>query len=515
MRVNSKIILAVTVGAAVAQVGYPPTGVWTVAVVVPAVLWALVLGRPPRAAAKLGFYYGLGFFTGLLYWLVHTLSTYGALPTVASASLLLLLCVYLALYPALCLACVAIASKKSANLGLFVAPLAWVGFEWVRAHLMTGFGWGDITQALWSERFALDLAPYIGVDGAMLAVALVMSGLAWLIARAKRGRRSRPTFHSLLPALLGVAVLVVVPRLPLSSEPVFTRVTVGIVQGNIDQAVKWDRRYRNDTLKTYLNHSEKLVRINSPDLLLWPETAMPFTVEDSSAEREALETFIRHLETPALFGAPSYERAGDSYRGRNSVYHIDGSGKIGGRYDKMHLVPFGEFIPFGEYFPFIKKLVVGVGDFTPGAELKRFTVSDKEVVVGPLICFESIFPDYATEHAERGAQLLALVTNDAWFGDSTAPAQHLAYAAWRAAETGLPLVRAANTGISAVFNHRGRLVAHTEMNVEKALYSEVGVPVCSSAVQANVAPFVGPLCLALALLPVFAMLRVRSREDEY
>ncbi len=518
MRLNAKTVFTIIIGATVGQLGYPPTGYWLLAVAVPPVGWALALGQRPKAAFRLGFDYGLGFFLGLLYWLVHTLSTYGALPTVASASLLFILCAYLALYPALTLAAIAVVSRGGrTNLGLIVAPFVWTGLEWVRTYLFTGFGWGDVTQALWSQRFALDLAPHLGVDGTRLVVALVMSGLAWLFARSKKGSRNRPALWSLVPAFAAAAAVVLVPLLPFTPQPTaMRRVTVGIVQGNIEQAVKWNARYRRSTLKTYLDRSKELVGQASPDLLLWPETAIPFTVEAPSSELGALSKAIAHLETPVLFGAPAVTRSDEQYKNRNSIFHMDARGRLGTRYDKMHLVPFGEFVPFGEYFPFIAKLVEGVGDFTPGEESSRFTVSDKEVVVGPLVCFESIFADYATEHVEQGAELLALVTNDAWFGASSAPAQHLAFAAWRAAETGLPLVRAANTGISAVFDHRGNLVAHTQFGAEEVLYAELSVPINPPVpLQARINPLVGPLCLILALAAVFAMLRPRIGHEEY
>jgi apolipoprotein N-acyltransferase len=288
---------------------------------------------------------------------------------------------------------------------------------------------------------------------------------------------------------------------------------VGVVQGNIDQAQKWDPEYRERTLATYFSLTEALAE-KGLDLAVWPETAMPFAFQDPVPERALVEAFARQAAVPLLFGAPAYAEGPKGDESRNAVFLVDREGRASGRYDKMHLVPFGEYVPLGRYLPFLSKLVQGVGDFTPGPGLRPLALSPAGPAVGPLVCFEVIFPALAAEHAAKGAQVLAVVTNDGWFGRTSGPYQHLAFAAWRAAETGLPLVRAANTGVSAVFDGRGKLLAATALGARDAFAATVEVAAPRRTPQGWVRPWVGPLCLALALPAVFAMVRPPSAPGD-
>lgn len=491
-------------GVAVARGAFPPGSMWPLAVAAPAPLWVGCLGVEPRRALWRGWLYGLGFFGALVWWVVPTIHRYGGLPWAAGAACLLALSSYLALYPALGAAAVAAAARRAPARALALAPLFWVGLEGVRGVALTGFPWGDLPQALWRVDGALALAPWVGIDGVRLLLAAVAGAFAWAGAGAMRRRRL--SWTGLLPAgilLPTVAAFLVLPA-PIGAPVGEAR--VGIVQGNIDQAQKWDPAFRRATVENYLSLTRGLAAA-APDLVLWPETAMPLLIQEPSPEREVLERFARDLGVPLLFGAPAYERRGDRIESRNAVFLLSTSGQVVGRYDKVHLVPFGEYIPLGRFFPFVTKLVEGVGDFTAGPGALPLVPRGGLPALGPLVCFEVIFPGLAAEHARRGAQLLTVVTNDGWFGHTPGPYQHLAFAAWRAAETGLPLVRAANTGISAAFDGRGRLVRASALQTRDAFTVELAYPAPGATPQGRVRPLVAPTCLALALGGLFAIVR--------
>ncbi|WP_025321037.1 apolipoprotein N-acyltransferase [Deferrisoma camini] len=491
-------------GALVAVTAFPPASLGPLALALPAPLWALAVRCEPRRGFLLGWIQGLGFFGALLWWIAPTVARYGGLPWPAAVGCVALLAAYLALYPGACgWACAAVGRRRP-GLALALAPFVWTGLEGVRGWALTGFPWGDVAQALWNQPLALRLAPWVGADGIRLVGVGLAVAPAWLLARGAVSTRALavPTVAALTWAGLALA--------PSPLPPADATLRVGVVQGNIDQAQKWDRAYRRVTLDIYERLTLDLVP-RRPQLVVWPETAVPLSVQDGGPETSRLLALARRAGVWLLFGAPGYERVDGRVEYRNSVFLVTPEGTWAGRYDKVHLVPFGEYVPFGRYLPFLKKMVEGAGDFSPGPGVRPLSGPGLPTL-GPLICFEGIFPGLAARHAEQGARLLVVVTNDAWFGRTPAPYQHLAFAALRAAETGLPLVRAANTGVSAVFDRRGRPLTTTVLGARDAFVAEVELPPPGPTPQAAVRPWISPTSLALAGLTVFAILRGPRRH---
>ncbi len=205
--------------------------------------------------------------------------------------------------------------------------------------------------------------------------------------------------------------------------------------------------------------------------MTWPETALPFYFQDGEELAGSVIRFARRHDVPVLAGSPAYIRQGESYSLYNRVYLVTPQGTEFPRYDKVHLVPFGEYVPFGKYLPFLSKLVHGVGDFRPGRDAAPLRYRD--LALGVLVCYEAIFPELAQERVEAGANVLINVSNDAWFGRSSAPMQHLGLAALRAVEQGRFLIRATNTGISAVIDPKGRILARSGLfTTERLGYGE-------------------------------------------
>ena len=247
-------------------------------------------------------------------------------------------------------------------------------------------------------------------------------------------------------------------------------IEVSLIQGNIDQSIKWNDGFQKETINIY----EQLSLQNAPakgGLIVWPETALPFNYQDANQFQKQVRDISLKTKSWFIFGSTSYENSKDDTNYYNSAYLLSPAGEIKGKYNKVHLVPYGEYVPLRNVFPFIKKLTAGMGDFTAGTGYYPLTMDNKKI--GILICYEGILPFAARTYKKEGAELLVNITNDAWFGATSAPFQHFSMAVFRAVETRLYLVRAANTGISAIINPQGEIVAKTNIFEKAALKENV------------------------------------------
>jgi apolipoprotein N-acyltransferase len=247
-------------------------------------------------------------------------------------------------------------------------------------------------------------------------------------------------------------------------------VRVGLVQPNIDQAQKWDTSNRREAMDRLERLTAQVMQ--GTDLVIWPEASTPFLFDVETAYRDEVLAFVRDHGVPLLFGSPALANRTDGQpRLTNSAYLVSGDGTVLDRYDKVHLVPFGEYVPLKAVLFFLDKLVVGIGDFVPGP--------GPRVMGGPggrfglVICFEVIFPDLVRQFVDQGADYMVTITNDAWFGDSSAPYQHFAMVVFRAVENRIAVARAANTGISGFIDAEGHILRTTEIFVDGALSGEI------------------------------------------
>jgi apolipoprotein N-acyltransferase len=232
---------------------------------------------------------------------------------------------------------------------------------------------------------------------------------------------------------------------------------MGVVQGNIDQSEKWSPENQQATLTAYLRNSQSLFVEQHPDLIVWPETALPFYPQNYS-DLGVLHGLVAQYDTALLTGAPWYEiidRSTRNIRYFNSAQLLEPGGAFTASYYKSHLVPFGEYVPLKKLLPFLAPLVEAVGDFAPGAVGEP--LEWRGARLGVLICFESIFPELGRKWSENGANVLVNLTNDAWYGKSSAPYQSMAMTVFRAVETRRSVVRSANTGISGFIDPLGRV----------------------------------------------------------
>jgi len=430
----------------------------------------IALARPastrPRRAFLLGFLTGLVYFSGTLYWLTDVMTTFGDLGRGTAIAVALLLIVYLSLYPALAAYVVGRGVRAFGVRALWAMPLAWMAGEYGRRHIISGFPWEPLGNSQVDVTPIAQAASLVGVDGLSGIVALASVAIAWLIVGPAGRRRYLPVavVAVVLASLAGWGAHRVAAGELLTAG---TPVRVGLVQGNVAQGEKWNDALADRIYARYLAMSRQAIQ-RGATLVLWPESATPFMFEEHP-EAEAIRLLARETGARLFIGSDQIERAARRYY--NSAFLIQPTGSVGGIYRKIHLVPFGEYVPLESILSFAGPLVQQVGGFTPGDRLTIFQLREGAFSTG--ICYEAVFPELSREAVQRGSQLLTSITNDAWFGRSSAPWQHFAMARMRSVETGRYLARAANTGVSAIVDPYGRVVQATPLFEEAVSVGEV------------------------------------------
>lgn len=434
-----------------------------------------------RSGFWIGFAAGMAHYLTLVYWTAHTMHTYGHLPWFQSIFLLLLLAAYLALYPAVFGIAITQLCPRPGHL-ILVAPATWTALEYIRTWLFTGFPWELLGYSQHDHLWTIQIADLTGVYGVsaiimMANAALALAILFWLEKPWQSHQIGARTLAIAVAAAAGVLALTLGYGIYQvgntdQSEQHAPKANVAVIQGNIDQAVKWDPKFQLLTTKTYRKLSLKAVTDNI-DLVIWPETATPFyLLYDKNLSRMVIDT-VQKANTPFIIGSPSFTSNPKAYEFHNSAYMVTPEGKSNGKYDKAHLVPFGEYVPLKRWLPFINKLVTQVGDFKPGPSGN--TLAWDRHRVGMQICYEVIFPSLARAMVKNGAHLLVNITNDAWFGRTGAAYQHYSMAVFRAVENRRWLARAANTGISGFIDPCGRIVASTSLYTEATATARVAL----------------------------------------
>jgi apolipoprotein N-acyltransferase len=391
------------------------------------------------------------------------MSAYGHLPLYLSVGVLLLFSAYLSLYPALFSALIVHIGRTPAR-ALATAPLLWAALEYLRSFFLTGFTWGYLGHAQYRWLTLLQSADLWGVYGLSALIVFVNMTLFLLIlSRSGKSWQGAPVsrtmaWRGLIAAALCLAATLTYGHIRLEQIAQLAaeapKLKIGLVQGNIPQAEKWDPAFQISSTKTYVQLSRQLAS-QKPDLIVWPETATPFYLFHNRALTRIVQRGIRSTGCAFIIGSPTVQKDGDHPAYFNSAYLLNPAGEAVGRYDKAHLVPFGEYVPLRKWLPFIGKIVAQVGDFKAGRPGGTLTYDGHRI--GPLICYDGIFPDLARAAVNNGADLLANLTNDAWYGVTSAPYQHLAQYVFRAVETRRSLVRATNTGISGFIEPNGRI----------------------------------------------------------
>ncbi len=512
---RSKLFLALVSGMALTA-AFPRTGLFFLAGVAYIPLLLALRDVGAWAGFRLGMVTGLTHALSLLYWIAHTITTYGQVPMAVAVSILALLAAYIALYTA-AWATLAVHARQSPILMPVLLPTFLVALEFMRGHLLTGFPWGFLGHSQYAFRPLIQMADMTGVYGISF-VLMMINVVLFLIVLWRSGKRwqESPVSRKIALTWGGVAMGVVVTvlvygqmRMVQIEKRVATApsVNVAVVQGNIPQAVKWDPAFQISTTKKYIQLSLQAAK-GQPDLVVWPETATPFHMHHNKVLTGMVSRGVQKAGTPFVIGSPYFTRQDNQVNYYNSAFLVGPDGSIGQRYDKAHLVPFGEYVPLRRWLPFVGKLVAQVGDFVAGTPGQVLTWQDRRLA--PLICYEAIFPALTRAAALNGADLLVNLTNDAWYGRSSAPYQHLSLCVFRAVESRRSFIRAANTGISGFIDPAGRIENPTGLFVE-AVASQQVPALTHQSLYTRIGDVFAWLCLAAAAITTGARI-IRSRR---
>ncbi|MEI8181548.1 MAG: apolipoprotein N-acyltransferase [Desulfomonile sp.] len=422
-------------------------------------------------AFSYGGIFGIAFFVVDVNWIYETLITHGHFARLSAVMVFVGMILSLALFSAVFGLGLACFSKKGLKIAV-MAPFLWTGLEYIRTTIFTGFPWDLIGYSQSGRLLLVQLSDVTGVYGISFLVVLVNAGL-WELMRASIAKNRVPWFFS---ATCGIALVTSIAygyvRLQAFPAEVQDKnhFILSILQGNIPQEIKWEETARQHTFQTY----EDLGRIavqEGAKLLVWPETSVPVLFGDSDSEWRRTAVISQDLHVPMLVGAPSYRSKGGRTEYYNSAFLVDGS-SLRYRYDKIHLVPFGEYMPLTWLLPLGPGIAAREADYSPGDKMTVMRIQGCPPF-SVLICYEAIFPDLARLAVRNGARMLINITNDGWFRDTGAPYQHLAMSGFRSVENRVPLVRAANTGISAAFDPAGRLLGRIPLQEKGVLTVQV------------------------------------------
>jgi apolipoprotein N-acyltransferase len=438
---------------------------------------------------------GIIYFGGTIYWTGAVVSTFGGLPEVVALLCALALAAYMTLYLAAATALLGRAVAVAGAPALFLAPWLWVAGEFARGHLLGGFPWVPLGSSMAPVLPVLQLASLVGVYG--LSLYLVAHSTLVVVAITGTPRQRRRAGLAAVALLLAVSIWgglrLADDALTRAGEPL----AVGLVQANIRQEEKWDERMAPEIERRYDRLTRQAAAAGAA-VVLWPESATPYYFNEAPARAAAVRALVRETGTPLLVGTDEIER-GQPARYYNSAFMLAPDGAVAAVYRKMQLVPFGEFVPLRSLLFFVSPLVEGVSDFSPGDRVTMLPMAGH--MASTAICYEIVYPHLAREAARQGAELLTTITNDAWYGDSSAPYQHFALATIRAVEQGRYLARAANTGISGVVDPYGRVIGATRVFEEAVVVTEVRA-LTGRTLYATIGDLVAQLALGVAGLTV-------------
>ena len=442
-----------------------------------------IAGSSMRQSFVWGFLVSLVAHYALFHWFYVVTVDYGHAPVVVGLLAPLLPSVFVSVFTALfCVGWQRL--RRTGGATPVAAAFLWTAIDYIRGMALGGFPWGSLGYAGHDTFFLLPWVRFTGVYGLTFIFVLAGAGLAQLYETVRLGRQpGRSTFIAFGITLLTVFGGVLLGQLgaPVPSD---TTVRIAALQGNIDQNEKWSPARVGANLGTYLQLSQRAIDAGA-DVVVWPESAVPGFIDLDPEIREPIRALVRGGNATFVLGAVAATLdldTGEPEAFYDSAYLMDSEGTLTDRYDKTHLVPFGEFLPFRWLFGGIVEAVargIATIDVSPGEFPRAMSIArigaEEDVRVGVPICYELLFPDLVRRMSVDGARVLFAITNDAWYGRTGAPYQFLAMTAVRAAENGLPVVRAANSGVSAVIDSRGKVVHQSEIYVQDVVVGDISL----------------------------------------
>jgi apolipoprotein N-acyltransferase len=459
---------------------------------------------PALRAFTLGLISGVVYFAGTIYWTGEVLRQFGGVPVPLAALAMLLLASYLALYPAFAALIMARLIERAGRRALFLAPAVWVATEYLRGYLLGGFPWVPLGNSQVTVLPVAQLASVFGVYGLSALVAFVSASLAYAALSAGRARLVGFGAAVLAVGVVAAWGLVRISDGSLTREG--TPIRIGLLQGNIAQEDKWNPREARRIFTTYIAMTRDVVR-RGAEFVIWPESSTPFMFEEDQVGGAAVRDLARELGVPILFGSDQVDRSHNPVQLYNAAFLVTPGGETGAVYRKMHLVPFGEYIPFKNLLYFVSPLVERLADFAPGTSMTMLPVGAHQV--NTAICYEVVYPSLIRGAVLAGSQLLTTITNDGWYGYSSAPYQHFELASMRALEQGRYLARAANTGISGIVDPYGRVVQRSAIFEQVGLVGEARL-LTGRTIYARIGDLVAYVSMALTVVALIMVRRVRG-----
>jgi apolipoprotein N-acyltransferase len=445
---------------------FPKFGHPALAWIALAPLLVALVGTTLRRAFALGFVAGAIYFAGTLYWITRVMAMYGDMAFWVAVLINAALIVYQSLFPAIFALVVRRIVVAHGPRALMAAPLVWVATELGRTHIFTGFPWVLLGYSQTSVLPIAQFASLFGVYGVSMLVASMSAALALSFISSVLSPRALRPLRSYAPVLIVLAIVMGVAAW--GSHRAATAewthggeaIRVGLIQGNIDQDEKIQTGRAAGIFHDYLDMSRQAIR-EGAGFVIWPESSTPFRFEDDLLAAARIRTLAQQAGVPILFGSDQFVRGagGAPTTFYNAAFLVRPDGTTGGVYRKMHLVPFGEYVPAKKLLFFAAPLVQAVSDFSAGEDATLLPVAGH--LVSTAICYEVVYPDLVRRFVAGGSEMLTTITNDAWFGPTSAPYQHFEQASMRAIEEGRYLVRSANTGISGIVDPYGRVIARS------------------------------------------------------
>ncbi|NMP17628.1 apolipoprotein N-acyltransferase [Thalassotalea sp. Y01] len=470
-QINHKLLalLFCYLSGALATLAFAPYGYWPLALLSVVLWFSQVHQQSARRASQLSYAWGFGYFSFGISWVHVSIEQFGGMPLLASLFLMLLLCGYLAIYPALS-GWLAAKLTGQNKVNLMVLAISWLVTEYLRSFVLTGFPWLSIGYSQIDSPFAA-LAPIMGEVGISVMVMLSCASLCLLIVKPK---------HKLaIISLVLIAVSLIVSPQFSFTQSTGDSFTTALVQGNIKQELRWDDEAEQNIIDLYINNSSDLYKDH--DVVIWPEAAIP-RVEPLAQETLRYVNEQAHLNDSSLItGIINYNLENRQFynsiivMGNKSQGDDKGGYYFGNsnQYSKHHLLPIGEFVPFGDLLrPIAPFFNLPMSSFSRG-DFVQTNLQANDIRLLPLICFEIVFPNQLSANLRDHTDAILTISNDAWFGDSHGPHQHLEIARMRALEFAKPVIRATNNGLTAVIDHHGQIIADVPQFTESILSTSV------------------------------------------
>ncbi len=466
-------------------------------------------------ALRKGWIVGLLGSSAALYWLAIPIHNVGGLPWPLAIPCAWAIGAYVGFYGGVfSLSSYILKQRLSSGACCVALACIWYGLEFLRGIIFTGFPWLQISTAFVPWPIMLQAASIVG--GCALSAIYVCATLLVIEGLTKHQIKQRLSLALTGIGLIGLVSgfgFYTIQQNPFMTTPYDDSVNFIMAEGNIDQNIKWEPHTQASSLELYKNLTlaaiEDLPKKQAHStIIIWPETAMPFYLGLHPTLTTNLAQFVRDIQLPLIVGSPGMIRYSKEKREIfNRAYLLSPQGKITSFYDKVHLVPFGEYVPSWLLINFLEPLLQGIGNFTPGRQSKPLIYD--ELALGILICYESIFANIARARVADGANILVNISNDGWFGDSAAPEQHLQLGIARAMEQGRWLVRSTNTGISAIVDNFGRFILKGEQFKAQSL-SGFAKPLSKNSIYFHLGPW-----LPYAVGFVFALAFILGRQRNY